>query len=422
MRKKYIFYMLISFFFIICIVSGCSQSIKTDGIDAQNTIGTDSIIDTHDDQYFFAKSLGADPSMVMSESGNYFFSGSQNYYIYFTDKKSMRTVPLCNKPDCLHDNETNISKSNSCNSYVRGDYTKMVGDLLLYENQLYFFRIRKENDKPIQYLLTQISIDGSMRDDVYDFIDFPQFIIIHRGFLYYSTTDNGTVDDKEDSTVSETRLYRIPLEHLDNKPEIIYSSKGIYAIIGGLLGYDKNIYFTYEYFADPKLQQYENSLMSYNIDNDKVSMISDKGGRVAICNNKIVYYLTNDKKCLCELDGSNSKILDSIVGIQYSDDQFILTDTKFMKTASSLNGDNKAEKQFLHIYNLNGKKLQSFDLDKYVRATVFGSDNRYIYLTTTSQKNENCFIHQYWRIDKSRITGGKAKMEEYFNMSEQIEP
>ena len=44
--------------------------------------------------------------IVEVENGYYMLVG---YYLYYVDKETMEYTPLCNKPNCLHQEETDIS-------------------------------------------------------------------------------------------------------------------------------------------------------------------------------------------------------------------------------------------------------------------------------------------------------------------------
>jgi hypothetical protein len=402
--------------FVFILFSGCSQSSAGN---PENTVNVDAHFDAFSDQLNFAKSLGSFPSMVASESGYYFIGGhSLLKYLFYIDKATMSTVVLCNKPDCLHMNETDRQKREYCNAYLGKDHTRNIGDLLLYGSNLYYFRI-KSDIGTAQYLLTQASLDNTQQKDIFEFKQYPQYIIMHRGYLYYSTSDNGTVAGKEDSTVSKSGIYRVPMDDLKKKPELIYENNAVYAQIGGLLGYQDSVYFICDGYKDSKMENQIKDLMRYNIDSGNASKIADNSGRSAVCANKLVYSIDDEHLAVCDLDGSNKKTLDSINGFPYCDDKYIVTDTILMKLTGAKDKQGNPVKGCIYIYDLTGKELQSFDLDGYANASVFGGDSNYIFLTTTSRtENENKEIYEYWRIDKSKIENASAEMEKFYSYSQ----
>lgn len=262
-------------------------------------------------------------------------------------------------------------------------------------------------------VLTQISLDGTQRKDVFVFKSLPQYIIINRGYLYYSTMDDGTISGKEDSTISKSGVYRVPMDDLNKAPELVYENDGIYASIGVLEGYENCIYFICLRYPYAKMLKLDSELISYNVNSNKASVISDIVRRNAICGGRLVYSIDAEHKCVCDLDGSNKKILEGIVGDANCDDKYILTDTIAMYYEGIKDKQGNRIKRCLYVYDLNGKELQSFDLEKYKGASVLGSDNDYIFLTSYSLSNE--YEMECWRIDKSKIAGGSAKMEKYYS-------
>ncbi len=62
-------------------------------------------------------------------AGYYFISG---YYLYYADRETMEAIPLCNKPDCKHHEETDDSKVYECNAFLG-----LVPYVQYYEGALY---------------------------------------------------------------------------------------------------------------------------------------------------------------------------------------------------------------------------------------------------------------------------------------------
>lgn len=412
---------------ILYMLSGCSQDsvngAATCTANAENAINIITPFDPFSDQCCFIKSLGIFPTMVASESGYYFV---RDGFIYFTDKATMNTVALCNKPDCLHADETDPIKRNNCNANIKEEYmeenTVMTGDLLFYGSNLYVFQLKLVRNQPDKYQVIQISLDGAQRKVVCMLKVFPQYVIIHRGYLYYSFKDDGTIAGKEDSTTSKSGVYRIPMDDLNKEPELVYENDGIYALVGMLLAYENNIYFTSSRYSDATLQEYIIDLICYHIDSGTVTTVGNNAERSAICGNRLVYTIDEEHKCICDLDGANKKILDGIIGVPYCDDTYILTDTIYMKMSNAKDKRGSPVKRLLSIYDMSGRVLQVFDLDQYIFATVLGSDGKYIFLTTRSMPSEKEILTEYWRIDKSKIAGRSAKMDKYYSYTKFTEP
>src|SRR5699024_5721988 len=75
--------------------------------------------------------------IVEVENGYYMLVG---YYLYYVDKETMEYTPLCNKPNCLHQEETDQMKVMDCNAMVRLDRL-ICTNLNYYKQHLYIAAI-----------------------------------------------------------------------------------------------------------------------------------------------------------------------------------------------------------------------------------------------------------------------------------------
>lgn len=382
------------FAFIILIIPGCNQiNNRTENID--------DFIFQQDDQYYFDKPTSTSLSMAVSENGYYFFSGPRNSYLYYVDKKTMKPVILCNKPDCLHTDESNPEKVNYCNAF----FFSNNASLIYYDSSLYVYDRNGTS-------LFKVSLDGTSRQKIYTFKEPPLYAIIHRGYMYYMTNDNGTVSGKEASTFSTCGLYRISLSDMSKRPELIYQYKGIYANLCGLKGYKNYVMFTYNAYDDSLLQSAHASLLKYDINKGNTTAICQDAGRYSICCDKIVFYSIDGFTYRCNLDGSDKKLLNDVEGLSYSDGTYIFMDTKVLK---QIKPNGAAMKRQLIVYTLEGKEVQSFDIEALGVNDVYGGDNHYIFIPDDNSKmNEVDEIKSLWVIDKRKIATGKAEPEKLF--------
>ena len=73
-----------------------------------------------DSQYTFYTQAGF-RQFAESEDGYYFtMNVTGSSYIFYADKKTMKPVPLCEKPNCLHYKEEEEEKINLCSSRIQG--------------------------------------------------------------------------------------------------------------------------------------------------------------------------------------------------------------------------------------------------------------------------------------------------------------
>jgi hypothetical protein len=246
-------------------------------------------------------------------------------------------------------------------------------------------------------------------------------MIIHRGYLYYTVAIWGTQPESEDPNVNKFGLYRVPMDNLSKAPELIYENNGIQATMGIPIGYENGVYFDCINYSDAEMQKKSSYLLRYDIETGAISTISDDAGRFAICAGKIVYSIDDEHKVVCDLDGSNKKTLQGVLGSLYCDDQYILTDTLFMKMMGAKDQQGNPVKRYLYVYDLNGKELQAFSLEDH-NASIFGSDSSYILLSSSNSRNEYESTVEYWKIDKSRIAAGSAEMERFYSIEINTEP
>lgn len=178
MKKRYL---VILCAYICCLFIGCGK----EKISYENTY-----VAGQDFQYMY---YGAtyEFGLTTAETEEGYYKLMENYILY-TDKETMKTVPLCGKTDCLHEKETDPSKKENCNAYVD---TK-DGFLYLCQNKLYTMKEVVEEDQNqkmvIYFELYEISLDGSKRNKVCTLKeDNVELWLIHRGKMYFDAKQQG---------------------------------------------------------------------------------------------------------------------------------------------------------------------------------------------------------------------------------------
>lgn len=354
----------------------------------------------HDDQPFFDK-LADFYTMAASENGYYFLGGPYNNFIYFVDKKTFKPIILCNKPNCLHEYESDPIKISSCNACVFGMKRNMI-----YNNAYLYV-----TDKLMENLY-RISEDGTSIRRIYKFNEHPDTVIIHRGYIYFSTNDEGTVFGEEHKTKSTIRIYRIGIDNLNLKPELIYEHIGIYARLIDIIGYGENVYFAFGWNTDFSLQQAESILLKYSTVYERTTKIVENIGNFSIANNLLLYYDIQKKKYrLLSLSDSTHNTLDILRGHIEFDGKYIYCDTYILIQ----NSGNDTEKRHLIVYDLKGAVIQSFDIDGLGNDGIYGGDSDYLFIPDNhSRKNEYGEIVSLWYIDKRKLETGNATLERIY--------
>lgn len=261
--------------------------------------------------------------------------------LMFYDYETGRTVPVCGKPDCSHEEV-------DCNAYF-SEPEYMFTYLYFYEDHLF---VRKEENGYL--IMEQISLDGAERekscqlyrtmvdtrieDDgtIYSSSYYP-IVIIHRGYAYFSTYY---------ANCEECELYRVRLGS-DENAELLCRQEGEQSMIYRLKGYGRYVFFqkgtcledgtndisvyawdtqedkmievvegvlrnytvggNYLYYFD-----FENrdSVMQYNLLTGEHRMILDSGGQEAPSGTEIfvrdgkLYYTTPDEQKVFDEEGN----------------------------------------------------------------------------------------------------------------------
>lgn len=199
-------------------------SLMTGCANKMNETDTTEILNT-DYQYAF-EDTGVSPKFYKTAKGYYFTSGK---FIYYLDGKTMKYTPVCNKPDCLHDQQTDFYESDQCNAYIRGQESPVTEGIGYYNGYIYYQEsVGDSFDR--HYVISRLAADGSSKDIIVDDEDIkntPYRLIVHRGYLYY-TKNKYILTDKKDSNGNiimdnETGVYKIDLDSKEMKPELFLS-------------------------------------------------------------------------------------------------------------------------------------------------------------------------------------------------------
>lgn len=201
----------------------------------------DKFILGEDNQYYFS---GHTNPMAESEDAYYVLGG---WTLFSVDKATGEAAPLCDKPDCLHDQETDLTKTTECNAYFGG-----ARYIQYYHDKLYVYADdynSKESMLNNQTAVYAIDKSGSTREAIMMPEENVSAMIVHRGYIYASYTDfldGEAYFDKNPDKLKEAsyRVERYKIDSKSKKLEIIYEKKGEYGQINSLWAYGNRIYIT----------------------------------------------------------------------------------------------------------------------------------------------------------------------------------
>lgn len=192
-----------------------------------------------------------------------------NEFVYFCSFDAQVMVPLCNKPDCLHQEETNDQFKEECHAYVGNSVFWNM--LQYYDGKLYTNTHIWETSMNEAKALTQdyfngdgfyvLSDDGSTKDLTNLRIANPETELIHRGRLFYLSH----VDDVEKGITH----YELGYQSLDGKEQkTIAALDSRYTMI---YYYPYGDYLYFDIQADEEEEDTEYSCV-YDLENDQITV------------------------------------------------------------------------------------------------------------------------------------------------------
>lgn len=326
---------LISVILLICILSCVTCTFSSCGEPPLEIDYSDKYIENQDYQYMYADGFGHS-SFQKSKNGYY---TAVNNFIFYIDGDTMKTTPLCNKSNCLHDKETDEEKLKECNAYVPDYVSYSQNSIQLYNNKIYFLQLDSADtaEDVDKYLFYEMNIDNGSRRLIFTYSEGNvYFWAVHRGYIYFkgdnyaSAGDSGELEAR--SGTGFNKLFKLKLG--ENSPEVVYdfeNTDGIYKmqLSNSFILYGNHIYIGYSGYKNEEAynkvistdeKDFESvasdvlcGFVHIDITNDKSSNIlegSEEKTKVFNCfyNGKLCYSY-DGSIYVSELDGSNPKLL-----------------------------------------------------------------------------------------------------------------
>lgn len=359
----------------------------------------DVYVPEEDCQYMFHMQ-GSNIHMAEVEDGYYFMNGS---FLFYADKSTMDPIPVCNRPNCLHDKETDPSKIYLCNAFLSIP-TPTRSFLTIYHNSLYALSSLNVATGDSQPELIKISSDGSKRQTEFILPPETYAIAMHRGFLYYVEMDE---------TNGKTTLRRHKLGKAKDQSELIYASDILGGNILDIIAFGNNLYFRESGNLD---DTYIARIIRFDLLLGKSSQIfradaTSLCGMPRIVNNKLYCEIWNGPEAkispMYESDfmGDNMKkvFTKEMSDTACADNQYFY----YGKGAPSQEGDS-----FTHtitVCDVNGNEIDAVSTNQ-IQAKYFDfipGNDQHLFIWFLNE-NEMCY---YW-MDKSKIGSGQLELHE----------
>lgn len=260
-----------------------------------------------------------------------------NCFIYYLEEGIDVITPLCNRADCLHDQEQDAEKRKACNAYVDFEgYESMAhdavtiakcGDYIYCMNPAAFLGTRQT--------LCRYALDGTAKEAVYTWDSEESAVlewIIHRDVLYYTEK---RYFQKDNEVIVENMVKSLVLTGNNRKPQTIYQADenlNVFSLCD-LRAYGNHVYFLIisqwkgdgnTIRADELYDRLYDKTFVYNIQKDEIKELQIPGLPVSaqilgvqFWQDKIIIDPYDQEKegnalmpvYIAELDGSNPTVL-----------------------------------------------------------------------------------------------------------------
>lgn len=328
-------------------------------------------------------------SIAKSEEGYYFLTYDvDGTTLKYFDDATHRTIAVCAKPDCTHDNS-------DCNAFFSMDY--LSSPVYYYKGYIYMVRVDGGMAKVVR-----IQKDGSKREDVADLFANDGVtsisMVFHDDCIYAYDHLGHTASDE----VGKEVIKKIELR--TGQSEEAFSYEGKNAAISGARSFGDKLFFkilTYSLDRDKGEINESFLLYCYDYATGNAQVISDKNisDYYVDTENGVLFYFVIGKGLYSrKLNGTDSTLL-------YKADETIIRATMsydgnylYMSNggAGSATDFSKKIERKIFVLKTDGTVVNTIALDKNSGTAYFG-DDKYMFFAKTGGE----LVY----IDKNNILG-----------------
>ena len=404
---KKLFSMGIFLSLLLALLVGCQNSVP------EQDLG-DSYVKGSDDQYHFIlyKRSGGYP-MAESEDAVYLLKNSR--YLYAVSKKTGDSIPLCNKPDCMHDKTVGVNSIDNldCNACF-----PVAQDIVYYQGKLYV---------SVDYSgIYEIDASGTTRRQLLP----PQKgilrMIVHRGYLYIATTDFlMDLENYSEEEIKEMacRVERYRLDQWDGKPETVYEIKGQYSQINQMYAYGNRLWFVVNYLE--RVQGYIYDMTAHTVTEEPKEIADGTiiGDRMLVFEFPAEFDDTMSAEELYQLREKTMGLIKDFEGnlitqteipasydivCGYSDK--IAADNMFSVICNEI----PKEERGVRFYNTEGKLIREVKTENDTMPSLGMNEDYFFYM----KRADNDQGYDVWAIDLHKLDDPDLKGEPFFVMEE----
>lgn len=335
-------------------LTGCGKEGKAENVSEAQKVIDDTQHNYLEEAYF-----------ARIEGGCYAFDGDM---LYFYDEKSGKSVPVCNKPDCQHE-----EGNPECDAYLDGAW-----QLVSEQGKLYTIKRQEREEKGYYDMdLVQMDRDGRNREKLYTLktIYVPQdeeidanangydFAILD-GAIYYSF-DNWDLQKKNTTTLCKRALQK------DAKEEVVYQSDGYAIDLSDLKKWENEIYFSeYGYQEkDGKKPYYDLRKLDEN-SGETETILEDFWGNYTKIGDQI--YAGNRETKQIAVYNEKTKEKKDVIQVNDWENDTLYSDGEYLYLYNYETGD-------ITVYQKDGTKVGTVKNAPSHGYGMVGADDKYLY-------------------------------------------
>ena len=333
-------------------LSACGGNSSTADLGDEYNQGTDY-------QYMLDCGMNGGATMARGENGYFFLQG---HYIYYLDDETQTLVPLCNKANCMHNEETDPDRYADCNAYV--EYASSIA----YCNG-YLYVVDGMGDQT----LYRIKENGAVRESVMEWPVEGGMSVglwsVHRDKVYY-TEQSIEVDGEDVDDVCYLKCASLKGSS-KAEPETVYElPEGLILVsFGTIQAYGNYVYFPVIAVTEGDYELYYKTFI-YSIRDGSLTELAPEEGEelqiagVTFWDGRIVSVAYEEdssateadvKVYVSDLDGSNSEYL---MDVPYA--TYLYSDETYLYMTNYYQASMGYEDQYYQVYDVEMNLVDTF--------------------------------------------------------------
>ena len=366
----------------------------------------DKFIFGEDNQYYFYLSGLFGKPIAESETSYY---ASVDGYVYTRDKKTGECTPLCNKPDCTHDErELNSDGSSTCNAYFGA-----IRQISYYKGKLYVSST---------YELYEMDASGSTRKKLIESKEYISASMVHRGYLYLTFSDYHMASEEyaeEELKDLSYRIERYRLNQWDGKPEVVYRKTGEWGQLHTMFAYGNRVYFDITAAETSRI-------MLYHLADNSLSEISGISGYPCVVDGNLLYFEQPEEliknpnaENISEIQAKNMAILAELDGTPIQETQMSQTYSRIFGNKELVAADNylevvfeeiPKEKRGIRFFDKDLNFIREVNLKNGTMPSLGMNEDYFFYMKRLEETDEV----QIWALDLHKLDDPDLKGEPFF--------